>query len=198
MLRSRPNVNFDKATHVYTDRDSGEVVPSVTTLLKRAGYVTNFYKGTEARDLGDEIHELSVLVDKNRMIPQGSCKKVDDCLAQYAKFLEDCDAVRVRSESLVHCKSLNYAGTLDGEWAIGVGPYNGAVLVGDIKTGSTVPSWCCLQTAAYDMADGGLIIRKPRTRFALHLTPDKYKIKVYDKINDYHIFAQIAKDFGGY
>jgi len=197
MLKSRPNVNFDPMFHIYTDRDSGDVIPSVTTILKRAGYVTSFYKGTDARDEGTEIHELTTMVDDTGMIPGGSSAKVDKCLEQYALFLLECKAKRVRSECLVHSKTYGYAGTLDGAWSIGIEPYNGAILLGDIKTGSTIPSWCKLQLAAYDVADGATILRPPMARFALHLTPDKYKIKMYDQLGDYPVWIETAKKFAG-
>lgn len=195
MFRAKPNLDFDPVLHIYTDRDSGSVVPSVTTILKRAGFVTSFYKGTDARDEGTEIHELTTLVDNTGMIPNGGSNKVDRCLEQYALFLQECKAKRVRSECLVHSKTYGYAGTLDGEWTIGIEPFNGATLLGDIKTGSTVPSWCRIQTAAYDVADGATILRPPMPRFALHLTTEKYKIKMYDQLNDYHVWIETVKKF---
>ena len=195
LFKSKVSIDFDPIFHTYTDRDTGKSVPSVTTLLQRAGYINaRFYKGTEGRDDGTEVHELTRRADSGLPVT-GSNERISLCMAQYSRFLAECSAQRVRAECIVHSKSLGYCGTMDGEWKIGIEPFNGATLLGDIKTGVTVPSWCKLQTAAYDIADGGMIIRPTRMRFALHLTPETYKIKTYSDDGDYLVWMEIARKF---
>lgn len=182
------HIQFDLDTHTFTARD-GSTVPSVTQVLREHGYVSAFYKGTEARDNGTEIHELTQLFDQDTsVIPQGSNEFVTKSVQMYAQTVLKSKIERVRAEEIVYSPLYNYAGILDGVWK-----FQGELWIGDIKTGSTIPSWCKLQLAAYDIADGGGILRPPMKRFCIHVRPDSCKIKTYDNKEDYNEWKGLFK-----
>lgn len=181
-LKTNPksHISFDPETHTFTSRD-GAIVPGVTQKLAEKGYVSKFYKGTAARDNGTEIHALTEIVDRNpRIIPRGSNEFVAESIYAYAKFIQSTRLKRVAFEEIVYSPVYNYAGIKDGDWL-----FDGELWTGDIKTGSTIPSWAKLQLAAYDIADGATIIRPPRKRFCIHVRPEGCKIKTYTSYEDY-------------
>lgn len=189
-LKTNPkyHITFNEETHTFTARD-GRTVPSVTQKLSEKGYVTKFYKGTVPRDNGTEVHALTELVDLNpRIIPKGSNDFVSESIYQYAKFIQSTKLKRIAFEEIIYSPVYDYAGIKDGDWL-----FDGEIWTGDIKTGSTIPSWTRLQLAAYDVADGATIIRPPRKRFCIHVRPTGCKIKTYTDYRDYEEWIGLFK-----
>lgn len=191
LLRTSPGrlVSFDPVTHTFT-RD-GRIVPSVTQKLVQAGLVTSFYKGTAPRDDGTEIHNLTTFVDINpKIIPKGSNEKVEACVLNYSRLIKELGIKRIESEAIVYSPIYDYAGITDGVWL-----FQGEEWIGDIKTGSTIPPWAKLQLAAYDIAKGATIIRRPLKRMCLHIRPTwkDCKIKTYIDESDYKKWIDICR-----
>lgn len=67
--------------HTYTSLDSGEVFPSVTQLLRRAGLVDDRWYTQESRDRGTAVHRLTTDYDL------GALEDVDGCTSRYKGWL---------------------------------------------------------------------------------------------------------------
>ena len=197
-------LQFDGMTHTYRDQQTGKLVPSVTTILKASGLITEFYQGTEARDFGTLVHDgvryhyteddanFHRIVDVVQQWDMDKERQWWDSINRLDEWL-DKTGFKIRNcERIVHNRLLGYCGTLD----IDGHDRNGDFWILDIKTGSTVPAWTRLQLAAYDLADGAIVTRKKARRGCIHLRPDKCRLMPeYTEIGDYSIWKELVKKY---
>lgn len=71
---------FDPVGHVYTDL-SGRQIPSVTQLLKKAGYVDSAWFTDAGRDRGTAVHDLTADYD------MGVWRNVDELVSPYRGYV---------------------------------------------------------------------------------------------------------------
>jgi hypothetical protein len=71
---------FDEATHVYTDLQ-GRQIPSVTQLLKRAGFIDTTWLTDAGRERGTAVHELTAQYD------YGALTDLDGLVSPYRGYV---------------------------------------------------------------------------------------------------------------
>lgn len=140
-------VDFDSDFHEYTI--NGRVIPSVTQILKNAGYIDDRFFTAEARDRGTAVHELC------RRYAEGVRTDALDrplenleYVNAFALWMKQNHVYVIKSESTVYGieNSKEYAGRFDI-----LAEINGKKVLVDIKTGGKI-KWHSLQLAAYAMA----------------------------------------------
>lgn len=186
-------VEFRESDHSYWK--DGAKVPGVTTIL-RPLYGDLRFVQQDLLDwksaLGQAVHkaiELHVLDD---LIYDSLDPIVAAYFAQYLLFEVESGFKPEATEVRV-CHPLGYAGTLDlhGNLPRGVGALRKLVQI-DIKTTAALSPAVRLQTAAYQQA--WVAEHSPRyapQRYALRLTPEKYRLQAYETSTD-------AADFAGF
>jgi hypothetical protein len=137
-------LTFDEASHAYLA--DGQPVPSVTQILKAAGFMGN-YRGTKARDRGTLIHKATEAYDALGIVPGG---ELEPYVKAWAAFLAESKGEVLASEQRLFNERHWYAGTLDRILLI-----NGQRVLVDIKSGSPA-DWHRLQLGAYDLAAEGI------------------------------------------
>lgn len=181
--------SFDAERHVYTDPQSGLVVPSCTQVLESVGLVDYRFVKQQVldhkSDIGNEVHFLCSVIDRgenldefdydSRLIPYldsyrsfKDAKQWKPILVEHGPFIADVHAMPVGF-------TLDRVGNLDGQEA-----------VGEIKcTAADQPSHS-IQLAGYDLCLG----ERKRVRFVIRLQADgrMAKLQVYQDQSDYSVF----------
>jgi hypothetical protein len=161
---------FEHETHTFRN-SKGQVVPSVTQVLKRAGLIAEqFYERADpnAKTLGENVHWATSLVDKGRaglvMSKAGrnrnthSIKPYVRCWTEW-KQRTGFTPVYVEHEFV---SRYGYAGIVD---RFGFFPDKSFAVV-DLKTGHTIPPWVRYQLVGYVPEFGGVLAIR---RFAVRL-----------------------------
>ena len=176
-------LTFDEDTHTY--RYNGNVVPSVTTVLKpltnldmvpphvlqaAADFGTAVHKACELDDLG----ELDLIALDPALVPY---------LMAWRKFSTEHSAKWVHIEKQVHNKTLGYAGTLDR-----FGFVDGMSTLLDIKSSIELYPSVGPQLVAYEKAIEEPVIH----RMAVQLKGDgTYVAKLYEDPTDWPVFCSL-------
>jgi hypothetical protein len=172
-------LTFDEGTHTY--RLDGQVVPSVTQVIRPLFASSQPFWKDEHRERGQKVHEATFLYDHDRLAPEAITDDIVGYVDAYRRFREETEWKPVFSECRVYSRRYRFAGTFDRIF-LTPGPPPGWVLV-DIKTSKTVSKAAALQLAAYDIAaleeaNAGVVIQE---HYALHLAPDgKYRLVRFD------------------
>lgn len=181
-LRVQPPLSFNAEHHLYSDPITGQVVPSVTTIIERKLNQKKWYKDNGNKERGTRVHSL-IEQFFNGLEPIASTEFEALAVIQAASFSQSLATYPTLAVELpVYNDDLGYCGTMD----LALESPDGRVLVVDIKTGSSVPSWGNLQTAAYGMGyfkDFESYVAYCQ-RCILWINPDKnkdYKIKMYPR-----------------
>jgi hypothetical protein len=182
-------IEFDELKHEYTL--GGRKLPGVTTILKPFYGDLRFVK----QDILDYKSELGVAVHKAVELhvlgglDYGSLvSPVAEYFDQYLAFEAETGFVATQSEARVH-SALGYAGTFD------LGGYlrKKSSLV-DLKTTAALSPVVALQTAAYQQAANEMKICDTLThRYALRLTPEKYRLVPFTGASDFAVFLSLLK-----
>jgi len=187
-----PLLTFDAPTHTYAL--DGVTVPSVTTVLKEAGYIDFSRIPSEilerARDRGSVVHQALHYLNDGDLDPDS----VRDDLRGYVQagidFRRTAGFTVYSCELRVCSPTWRVAGTLDllGRWA------DDTLTIADYKTGSPADVAADLQLAAYaelvretypELAD------EPIRRVSVRLTKDgAFHVEPYDddSSTDWSIF----------
>jgi hypothetical protein len=175
-------INFDEPNHRYYLED-GRIVPSVTQILSMMGKSSAFYKDNGAKERGTLIHKITQLFESGDGF---NIFDVEDYsllpyLEHYQAIKDILNPTYTGIEQLVFNDKLFYAGTLDRK-----GTIDGIPFIADIKTGSTIPSFSNLQTAAYAMAEFPDNYKQVQ-RYVFHIHPNRKKpnIKPYTNETDF-------------
>jgi hypothetical protein len=136
---------FDADTHTYSLL--GFEIPSVTKIIKSAGFTSDRKIDPVYAERGTFIHELSERIDNEEPFKLGLVpEEWQPFVAAYQMFRDDNrDMEVVKSEYMVFNEKYLYAGTADREFSGGI--------QGDIKTG-LYQAWHEMQLAAYMEATG--------------------------------------------
>lgn len=176
---------FDPEKHAYTR--NGQVVPSVTGILKSAGLIE--FPGVSRRDLdiacdfGKKVHMACELHDNNTLDPESIDPQIMPFLEAWKSFVRGLDVKFTGIEQRVYSAKYSYAGTVD---RIGYDSKN--MLLLDIKT-CPVHLSHAPQTAAYLQAcmEMDLTTRGCR-RMTVHLQPYTYSVRIHDSKADSSVF----------
>jgi hypothetical protein len=99
---------------------------------------------------GTEIHALGQKVAHGQEVDAGEWAA---WVEGYAEWLDAFDVTPLYTERVVVSEAWRYAGTFDGIFTFGAGPWAGRTVLVDIKTSKGVYGETALQTAAYARAD---------------------------------------------
>lgn len=137
-----PELIFQEEGHIY--RLDGEILPSVTTVLKEAGlYNFTFGGGVYHRDLGQYVHAAAEYLDSGDLDEETLDDTIKPYMEAYKKFKAEAGfRIRLNEQRLYH-KTYLYAGAIDRE-----GDICGAPALLDIKTGGE-QAVTAVQLAAY-------------------------------------------------
>lgn len=186
LLTDITDLKFDEAEHAYTWK--GEVMPSVTQILKHFGFIDDQWYTEESRIRGQAVHRACELYDHG-LLDYGS---LDPSLVGYLdawkKFESDTGFESELIEQRVVNPIYRYAGTLD---RIGImhnvagGPRRTLL---DIKSGA-VQRWAALQIGAYEAC----FVKKDYHRMAVELRKDgTYRTKDFTGHSDKGLFCGLA------
>jgi hypothetical protein len=172
-------LTFDEETHTY--RLDGQVVPSVTQVIRPLFASAQPFWKEEHRERGQKVHEATFLYDHDNLAPEAITDDIVGYVDAYRRFREESKWRVIFAESRVYSQRYRFAGTADRLFlAPGIPPEY--VLV-DIKTSRTVSKATALQLAAYDIAATETANEGVRiaAHYALHLSPDgKYRLVRFD------------------
>lgn len=179
------SLTFDADTHTY--RWDGEVVPSVTQLLRPLMDFSHVRPDVldAAAAFGTAVHKACELADLDQLDEDELDPALAPYLAGWRKFCREHECRWDAIERTVFHKDLRYAGTLDR-----AGQVDGAHSIVDIKSGSALMPTTGPQLAAYARAHdpNGALFR----RFAVRLFPDGYELKQYTSALDWPTFASLV------
>lgn len=170
---------FDEATHTYR-MENGEILPSVTTVLKDMGFYGNAesWFTEESATRGTYVHRLIQYYLEGTL----DFRTIDDGLRPYLdawqRFEVDTGFSPMEIEKAMASETHRFAGTVDYVGLLSCGPS-----IIDLKSGAVGPV-VGLQTAGYE-----LLLDKPVKRFALQLKDDgRYKLTEFKDRNDRRVF----------
>ena len=149
---------FDPESHTYTL--DGSVLPSVTQIIRAAGFMPNLpFYNEWARDRGSIVHTTLEWYDQDALDESTVEDRIVGYLEAYKRFREAKVVYHNQIEQPMYHDIYRYAGTPDRVCHIDARP---AVL--DIKTGKPEP-WHGIQTAAY-----AAMLPPGHARFGLYLS----------------------------
>lgn len=169
-------LTFDEETHTY--RLDGQVVPSVTQVIRPLFASSQQWWKDEHRERGQKVHEATAAMDRNMVAAVGS--ESMGYVDAYQRFRhEKPNWTPLLIEQAVYSERYRFAGTLDRVFSDG----EGTPILLDIKTSKTVSKATALQLAAYEVAFKETYgpVQWPFQAYALHLSPDgKYRLVRFD------------------
>lgn len=180
-------LQFDQAQHQYTL--DGRRLPSVTEVL--APITAHEYRGVDretmdrAALLGKAVHKL-IELDIVRTLDEDA---LDDALrpylAQWRQFRDQSGFHAHFSEERMYSSKYGYAGTMDL-----FGTLNRKFTLIDLKRTASVPRTAGPQTAAYVqmIRENSFDLPANIDRFALHLTPERWRLVPFNDPNDLRVF----------
>lgn len=185
-------LQFDEAAHRYTL--DGEVLPSVTTLLKPLydfSRITPEILAAKAA-LGTSVHRACELLDNDDLDQETDEGKaglapIAGYLAGYEKFKAEMKPVVLENESRMYHPVHRYAGTIDRRYEIGHDLWDI-----DLKSTVAMSPAVGLQTAAYSEMFKANGLRGKARRGALQLFPDgKYRLHEFKDPGDFAVFLSL-------
>ena len=138
---------FNPAIHEY--KDGGEIIPSVTQILKVAGVIDDRWFSEESRERGSAVHDLAErYANGEREDKLGRSLESLEYVNAFARWMKEKKVYSIYTECTVH-NSINgkrSAGRFDILALIG-----GKRVLVDLKSGGPAP-WHKVQLAAYALA----------------------------------------------
>lgn len=119
-------VTFDPAGHIYRLRATGEILPSVTQILKAVRVSTDFDEIGQMRadikhaielkrDIGTAVHQACYFYDDNDLVLESVDPQVRPYLDAWAAFRAAYPRLTpAKRERLVYSEAYRFAGTFDG------------------------------------------------------------------------------------
>lgn len=172
--------HFDQETHTYTI--DGEVIPSVTEILRRAGLIDSKWYTPESAARGAAVHTAIAREWRDAQTGAGLEPIPEDVapyLAAWWRFRSDChfEPIPTLCEAPQYHPIYRYAGTPDL-----LGVLNGRAVVVDVKTGNAPTVG--IQLAAY--ANLPAMASYLSDRFSLRLFPTgRYALTPHNDPNDW-------------
>lgn len=203
-------IELDPVTHVYRRLDTGRVVPSVSSILRKskvrdAPFGAGSPAGSErayvmerALKRGTEVHRLARAIDETGDVadafddyfdPAVLLPETVNYVSAYQKFLDTSGYVPLAWETLVYHQPFNYAGRVDG-----VGWLQTRRIMIDRKTDSALHRAVWLQLSFYRLAWDTMFPDEPiHATYAVKLQNDMDFRLVRNPIDDgYKQFVSAA------
>ncbi|MGE3278121.1 MAG: hypothetical protein AB7O67_23675 [Vicinamibacterales bacterium] len=198
---------FDPVRHEYR-LPGGELVPSVTQILRDTGVSVDFQALSEMsadigaaitlkRDIGTALHADAHAYDDDDLDWSTVNPLVEPYLRAWATFRANFPHLRPETrERQVFHGLYRYGGTLDG---ILVNPDTGHRVLVDLKTGDPEAAGARYQLAGYQLA---YQFEHPETviheRWSVQLTPDRqvpYRVHPYHDARDAQVWRSIVTTY---
>jgi hypothetical protein len=179
------SLTFDPISHTYWW--GKQKVPGVTKILKPLYGDLRFVKQDLLEyksELGKAVHKAVELYVLDKLDFSTVFSPVEEYLEQYIKFEAESGFKATHAEVFVYSK-LGYAGQVD---LVGAFP-NGRTATIDVKTTAMISPAVALQLMAYKKGIEDTLGIKVMDRYALRLTPDKYRL---------HQFKDDQTDLSGF
>ena len=191
----RTLADFYEENHTYVHKETGKILPSVTSILKSQKYC-GYYRGNgSAAVRGTAIHKATEEYDILGLEPD--VLEFSEYVQQWRSYLESNNVRIIAIEALVVSEDAWYAGKLDRLVDI-----DGKKYVLDIKTGNYA-TWHQYQLAAYAKAlkdqegievDGGIAFYMKKEeglplKYRARVVPDlkwTHSINKWEKIVEIH------------
>jgi len=157
-------INYDPNKHEY--RLNGQLVPSVTTILKAGGWINTTFFTEASRRRGEIVHQATALLDQQRLDWLSIPEECRGYVLNYEKARDQLKLGIRKIECIVH-KGKLWIGTEDRE-----ATWGRQFTVVELKTGAPTLA-DKLQLAGY-----GATHAKPPQLLLLYLRPDGYKAVV--------------------
>lgn len=184
-------LTFEEARHVY--RLDGEVIPGITSVLKRAGIIDDRFYSAEARDRGSAVHTAIEYLQEGDLERKTLAPLLVPYVEAWERFRDEMGWEPIeRPELLVGSETLRFATRIDG---VGVTRGCPLVTVCNWKTGSGYSAWWAIQSAGETIAYSetfGRSLYAMRRASVLLTTNGRYKFDVHDDKNDYAVFRGAA------
>ncbi len=173
-------ITFDPETHVYTESETGERIPSVTQIIEACfpyKKVGSYDGGDWYAQRGSAVHLAIHYKERGVLDPESVDDEIKPYLEAYEQFRKDFKYKTISSEEVVRNKAYGYCGTLDLRT-------RGAIW--DYKTGLERYA-DAVQLAAYAKCISCAGVVK---RFGVYLSQNgTYKIKEYRRnTEDWRVF----------
>lgn len=165
-------LTFNEEKHEYAL--DGEVLPSVTQILKAEGFIHHDFTDPRYAERGKAVHKATELFDLGTLDESTVDTRIQGYVQAWIKYRLDTNYMPDPSmiERRMYHPTLKYAGTIDRPGL-------------DLKSGNPEP-WHILQAAAYEdlmLANTDIVSRGWNM---IYLQDDgKYKIKPYSAIDLY-------------
>jgi len=185
-VTTRPNFTFDEASHTY--RVDGEVLPSVSTILRPIvsfdGIPAEVLSAAAAR--GVAVHKACELDDLGDLIEESVDPSIAGYLEAWRKFRRELRAEVFDTEQRRYHSIQRYAGTRDAIVRIGR-----RLWLIDRKTSAAAP-WHAIQLAGYQLLaeDNGEAVDKVGT--VLLAADGSYKLIEYGAAADRRVFTALV------
>ena len=201
LVSSTDALRFDEAAHQYIDLNTGEILPSTTQLLVRAGEVTEDYYTEEGRERGSQVHRLTLDFDLGAIEIEDVVSAYRGYLLAYAALTEAVQRPTFLSlEEPIRHRVLNYATTPDR-----VAHVFKLLSVAEIKSGPYVypkkkgrPGPHELQTAFQALAVASQLHVRPEiiARWGFYIQADgKFKVQQFVNHADIRRAREIIREF---
>ena len=141
-------ITFNAERHEYADAETGEIIRSVTTVLKDAGLIDDRWFSAEARDRGSAVHALCERYANGvRLDKLGRSLDCLEYVIAFANWMADYKPYAITTEATIShaINGKRYAGRFDGLYDV-----KGRRILVDVKTGTKLP-WHKAQLAAYSL-----------------------------------------------
>ncbi len=136
-------IEFDESKHEYLI--NGQIVPSVTQILRAAGLIDDQWFTDESCIRGSYVAKATHYYDQGDLAVETVDPIIKPYLDAWIRFREESKIEVLASEERVYHSIYRYAGTLDRR-----ARWRGKEMIIDIKTGAE-SDWHELQTAGYAM-----------------------------------------------
>lgn len=173
---------FDARAHAYTSLDTGEQLPSITQMLETCGLSDPTWYTDASRARGVAVHKLTADFDLGAL-------DVATCTSRYRGWLlGHVQAMTILQPAILQVEQpsvhplYRFGGRPDRVWN-----YDGAVCVGEIKSGPPEPSHA-IQTALQAILIAPAYRLPPPSigRFGLYLKESgKFKVEQFNRRADF-------------
>ena len=166
-------VVFDSETHIYRSMATGNIIPSVTNIMREGGILKCLHDVPvhileQARQFGTAVHAAIHLFNTDNLKEETLDENLKPYLDVYMDFLEEHKVRVIKSEQVVYNQMFGYAGQYDLYAEV-----DDCLTLLDIKTSHEVDKKSnSVQLSAYRAAVNENIAKLS----VLHLKSDKYKL----------------------
>lgn len=193
-------IEFDSAQHLYRRIDDGAIIPSVSSIMRKAHvreapFVGNGRRGEavqRALDRGTQVHRLTRSLDETGDLadafedyfdPAQLLPETANYVAAYHRFCETSGYVPLAWEVVLYHPKLKYAGRTDG-----VGWYEQFRIMIDRKTDRTLNKAVWIQLSFYRLAWNEMYPNEPIDRtYAIKLNDDMTFQMIRNPLDDCYL-----------